>query len=150
MLLHDGCKGLATESIGAMATATEALLAQGQRGFLSLFPALPTGEGASFHGVRAIGGLVVSATKAASVGGTYAVSGVEIQNDARDKSASTVVRLESPFGAAFDVTDSSGKTIPTKAATSLGPGVFSFVLPTGAKAMITDAGLTEPLPARPV
>ena len=91
MLLKDGCNGLATEAIGGMAVASEALLGQGQHGWLALFPGLPLVQPAAFRNLRAIGGLLVSARRAGGSGG--AVSNVFVTNDAGDGEAQTVAML---------------------------------------------------------
>ena len=88
MLLRDGCNGLATEAIGGMAVASEALLGQGQHGFLALFPGLPLAQPAAFRNLRAIGGLLVSARRFSGV-----VSNVTMINDALDGQAQTVALL---------------------------------------------------------
>jgi hypothetical protein len=90
MLLRDGCNGMATESIGGMAVASEALLGQGQLGYLALFPGLPLAQPAAFRNLRALGGLLVSARRAAGGG---VVSNVVVTNDARDSGTQTVVIL---------------------------------------------------------
>ena len=89
MLLRDGCNGMATESIGGMAVASEALLGQGQHGWLALFPGLPLAQPAAFRNLRALGGLLVSARRAAS----GEVSNVVVANDARDGAQQTVAML---------------------------------------------------------
>jgi hypothetical protein len=96
MLLRDGCEGLATEAIGGMAVVSEALLGQGQHGWLALFPGLPLAQPAAFRNLRAIGGLLVSARRA---GGGGVVSNVVVRNDARDGAAQTVALL-SPWAGA--------------------------------------------------
>ena len=94
MLLRDGCNGLATESIGGMAVVSEALLGQGQHGWLALFPGLPLEQPAAFRNLRAIGGLLVSARRDAGL-----VSNVTVTNDARDGEAQ-IVALLTPWAGA--------------------------------------------------
>eukprot|EP01043_Picozoa_sp_COSAG02_P020181 COSAG02_NODE_989_length_15437_cov_95.731860_5_plen_764_part_00 len=99
MLLRDGCNGMATEAIGGMAVTSEALLGQGQHGWLALFPGLPLVQAAAFRNLRALGGLLVSARR--SSGGV--ISNVIVTNDAGDGHAKTVA-LHSPWGGATPLT----------------------------------------------
>jgi hypothetical protein len=138
MLLKDGCNGMATESIGGMAVAAEALLGQGQRGYLSLFPALPLGQPAVFRNLRAVGGLLVSASRGAA---KTSVANVTITNDARDGSAQTVGLL-SPWGAKpFVVQEVGGSEEPKVSAmpSAVEANVFKFEAKAGASYRVAPA-----------
>ena len=111
MLLRDGCVGMATEAIGGMAVSSEALLGQGQHGWLALFPGLPLAQPAAFRNLRAIGGLLVSARRAAGGG---AVSNVVVTNDARDGAAQPVALL-SPWEGAITASPALSFTTCAKA-----------------------------------
>ena len=128
MLLRDGCTGMATEAIGGMAVASEALLGQGQHGWLALFPGLPLGQPAAFRNLRAIGGLLVSARRDSA----GAVSSVMVTNDARDGHAQTVALLSPWAGQAFVTTAEGTGAKPKVTAKHGAVGVYEFGAEIGA------------------
>ena len=100
------------ETAGA-SIAVQEMLFQSHEGFLRFFPVVPTGEPASFSGLRAVGAFVVSAKLEPN--GT--VTGIEIASEAGRNC--TILVPSTGTGAAagrglLAVTDSAGEGVPTR------------------------------------
>ena len=96
------------------------------------------GQPAAFRNLRAVGGLLVSASRGT---GKASVSNVTITNDARDSSAQTVGLLN-PWGAApFVVREVGGSDEPTVRAMldAVEPNVFQFEAKAGSSYRVTAA-----------
>lgn len=118
------------ETAGA-SIAVQEMLFQSHEGFLRFFPVVPTGEPASFSGLRAVGAFVVSAILEPN--GT--VTGIEIVSEAgRNCTILVPTNVSTARGRVgmLAVTDSDGESVPTRSVNMHGvEGLWQFATSPG-------------------
>lgn len=137
--------GLVTEAGGGYETAgasiaVQEMLLQSHEGYLRFFPAFPSGEPASFSGLRAVGAFVVSA----SLDQSGTVSGIEIESEA-GRNCSIYTRSTE----GLVVTDDASKTVPTWTANVSGVQVVQFATRSGHRYKVQQELKREQLMMKP-